>query len=210
MHCLSISRFEIFQLKNQNRSLGWRLDAAGVSGTCSGMFSILTILPCDWPVIFLIIHFKFSSSSALWNFSESSSSFFWAWKYFLIKDKWTIGKYTSEWKIDKIEHCAPTKLFGGLESILSTAAFHDHYEQHHQIWKSGSILYVDFTFNKSRRRRWRTMEVVGPGNEIWHLDMRKWVSLPKHPFCSNSPTLYHFSNLAPTLGNFFGCVFLGP
>ena len=59
----SISRFEIFQLKNQNRSLGWRLDAAGVSGTCSGMFSILTILPCDWPVIFLIIHFKFSSSS---------------------------------------------------------------------------------------------------------------------------------------------------
>ena len=57
-------------------------------------------------------------------------------------------------------------------------------QQHHQIWKSGSILYVDFTFNKSRRRRWRTMEVVGPGNEIWHLDMRKWVSLLKHPFCT--------------------------
>ena len=38
------------------------------------------------------------------------------------------------------------------------------------------------------------------GNEIWHLDMRKWVSLLKHPFCKKS--LPYFTHKEGT--NFLG------
>ena len=97
-----------FQLKNQNRSLGWRLDdAAALSDTCSGKFFHFDNFPLIFkqPRFHNFIQVQFQLS--LWFELEKPSKNKIVQLVVLV-----IHRNTNiiSGKTDKIEHCAPTYL----------------------------------------------------------------------------------------------------